>query len=217
MVISVLAACQTEGPGWKGGTGVGNPGSTQLVTARATDASLDAGAGYVTSLALTACDDGEVETVEVDAPVDLLGSGALAVPGGTWCEVSVAFDQGVTYSGATTDGGTFSLALELATIDLPLLSPLVVDETALLTELGFTGWLSAEELGAPGAGDHVDVGPSDPLHDTLVRRLGAASAMFLDDDEDGELDDDERDDHELGEGEDRDEEEGDDDDDDDDS
>jgi hypothetical protein len=182
VVFASVAGCSPE---WGGGTGVGNPGTTQMVTARAHEATLEKGEGVLAGLDWTSCRGG-VEIVEVGEEVDLLDSGSFTAPGGRWCALTARFEGPLKYEGTTADDARFTLELDVEAVEVTLADPLEVDETALVLELGFYGWVSKEVLGDP-VSDPIEVVPGSLVHDNLAEDLAEGSALFLDQDGDGEV------------------------------
>jgi hypothetical protein len=196
--LALVAGCLGGPHG--GGTGVGNPGTANLTTAVARHASISAGQGTLTAIELTRCSTGAVKSVSVDQALDLLASGPLDVNAGKWCDVSASFASPLTYSGVTETGATFELTLDVARVEIPLAKALEVDGNSLVAELGYPGWVNASVLGNPLAGQDVQVEPGSELHEILAARIAGGSALYDDDNDNGEVDDDERYENELGEG-----------------
>jgi hypothetical protein len=200
IALASLTGCDIE-TGWPGGTGVGNPGSTNLQTRKSDDVKLEQGASLLASLEVTRCPPADAEAAPVDRTVDLLDDGPFSLPGGEWCAVVARFDAPLAYAGRRDededededeDGpGTFELLLDVPEVTMAADGPFV-DGGSFMLELGFEDWLAPDRIGGLEDGTHVVVDVSHPAHDSLAGSIASGSAILWDADDDGHISGDER-------------------------
>jgi hypothetical protein len=198
LVLVGLTACGAEN-GVRGGTSVGNPGEVASSMASATRGAHAFAAVDRAALQWVDCDGG-TQTVPIDGVLDLLAPTPQEAPAGTWCAVELVHDTPVVVQGGDASG-TYALTLDVPVVhvEFPTARGLEVDGQRLVLEVGKPGWLDLDALGVVGGAD-VSVGVADPEHEALARALAFGSAVFVDNDEDGEVDDDERGEGSVGEG-----------------
>lgn len=192
IAMLLIAGCEPENQ-FPGATAVGNPGTTQLQTRQTHEPTLLSGSGVLVALDVRGCES-DPPPVQVEQEVDLLDGGPFTVPGGEWCSVGVVFDGPLLYTGIREPGladGTLELILDVGTVTIPLGSELFVDTTAFVIELGHDDWLDEEFLG-PLEGRHTVVDAAHPAYEEVVGSIRDGSALFVDRDRDGLVDDSER-------------------------
>ncbi len=172
ILLPLLLACT----GSDQGTVVGNPGDAYARLAPADgDVTVTSAMLEVEELVLVAC-DGDQREVELgeDEVVDLLGAGFLGqLPGGSWCELRLDEVEELSLAG-TSSGGDWQLDADIEGLALQALDvDFVIDGGSFVLELAEPGWLADSPA-------------------TFQSTVTDRSALFLDLDEDGEVDDAER-------------------------
>lgn len=157
------------------GTAFGHP--MGLVLSPGADVTYTSATLPVLDLELEDC-TGATTTVSVDATLEPLEGDEVELPDGTWCALSLVLDGPLTVQG-TGGGGTFTLELDLGTIDV------VPDESFAIEGgspgvaelwLGDTDWVGVSLLEL-GVGLHVTVDAGDALHDVLVDSVQSGSTV----------------------------------------
>ncbi|HMV67370.1 MAG TPA: hypothetical protein PKA64_11000 [Myxococcota bacterium] len=169
------------------GTAVGNlDARMRLNTPTAEDIASFQGAAMVASVGMLGC-DGEDRLIAADIDLALDGGSALALPAGTWCGVSLNPSAPLVWSGASVEGYTFTVELDVGTLSLVAPSPVeMIDGLRVIWQLGAARWLSADELRADR--EDVEIHPGDSEHDHLVDLLRRGQRLLRDDDDDGRPD-----------------------------
>jgi hypothetical protein len=167
--------------------------TTRMQTRKVGGTTVLVGTGSLASFDVDRCAPTRDGSIAVGEVVDLLGSGPFGIPGGDWCVVEVVFDAPLHYEGIAGDGsdpgkGTFTLDLDVPRVSIPVVRDVYVEGWAFVVELGHREWAEAEKLGGLEDGTHIDVDPASPLHDDLADAIAYGSAVYVDADEDGELD-----------------------------
>lgn len=192
LALSLVVGCNPETQ-FPGGTGVGNPGTTRLQTRQCEEPTILSGTGTLVDLIVDRCGVEPDITEVVEETADLLGSGPFAVPGGQWCAVDAVFDGPLVYAGIDEPGdadGTVELVLDVGVVTIPMVEPFLVDGDLLVLELGHDDWLDHDVIGELSG--HTVIDRDHPAYPTVVRSLRQGSAVFVDDDRNGVLDDAER-------------------------
>lgn len=118
----------------------------------------------------TACSGSTVQIVPVNDDLDLLTPDTVTIPVGVWCDMRLVLSARLVGSGSGTAGGTFDVSLGVGWIDIAFASPVVVaaDGSSDVDgiELAAEDWMTATMIGLT-AGNHVSIGASHTLHDTL--------------------------------------------------
>ncbi|MFT4623977.1 MAG: hypothetical protein ACI8PZ_002633 [Myxococcota bacterium] len=132
-------------------------------------------------------DDCSANTLAAYGPMsfDLTTSPTVEMPPDT-CEARLEHAGTLTVEGAD---GTATFTLELAVDDLMFTFGTAVPQasTEYIIALTAPGWVTASELGL-SPGTHTTVDSSDPIHDTIVGRIEADAAIFIDSNGDGAID-----------------------------
>lgn len=195
ILIALLIGCEPV-PEHEG-IAVGNPpGAMRTVLAPGDELTLDDAEVYVHGLLLEGCDLG-AEVVRVEDWVDLQGITEIGVPQGSWCAVTLGLGEPVSLSGTGENGGTFAFEANVGRVTV--LGRIDVEEDSrprdLVLELAQPGWISQDILGLQPA-THLDLG-DNCLDDALCLRMWHAladgSAVYDDDDGEGDVDPEERD------------------------
>jgi len=181
----LLSAVGCRSEPLRGGTAVGNPSIFSARVAPPEAVTVDAARIAVATLTATPC-GGQAQTLVEAGPVDLLAAQTWSV-GGALCAIDLQPAAPLELSGGSGDARV-QLALTLPRVQRGLSA---APTGALVFELGAPGWTSAAALGL-SAGAVVQIDAADPRHDGLVDALIRLSAVYEDRDEDGEVDDDER-------------------------
>ena len=183
----LLGGCDQE-IGFPGVTSVGNPGSSSQRVASGDDVIITAATVYTEALVIDRCN--ETVRIEVGAEVDLLAGDRVEVPGGQWCGMAVEWSAPLWVEGRKEEGtnSTFTLDLDATGPTVQAAAPFLIDGDALILRLGHPDWVSEEDLGLED-GQHTTIQGGDPLHDLLLTRIEDGSALFVDADGDGQLDD----------------------------
>lgn len=179
----LLVACSTDG--WRPGTGVGNPGSTTAQLSRVAGVVSESAEATVKELVAERC-EGERLRTEVNRVVDLLSPEPLQLTGGELCAVELHLQSPIVFRGRPENHeGRFDYDIPLPTVRLVPVDTLVVDGQALVLELGNGTWIDLES-------------PTDSVAE-IAQSIAEGSALWVDTDEDGEIDESERHDGPLAE------------------
>lgn len=172
-----LLACQAPTPG----TIVGNPGEARLTTGDASGASYTNAFLSVESVTWTDC-GGATLDVPVDGTLDLLDPVILQAPAGTWCSLTATPAGPLWAEGQGDGGGTFALELDLPALTLASAGAtgLLIEDAAVVIEIGAPGWVDAAALGLV-EGEVAQIAPGDARHDALVAAAADSSAVYEDD------------------------------------
>lgn len=189
LALLACVGCQQEDTKDEG-TAVGNPGPTRMTVARSADVGLEDGAALGVAVFMEECEGDEVVVFE-GLDLDLLDPPTLSLPAGTWCATTVEFEDGLSLVGLDADDDEVSVSLFPEALVLGSNSAgFQISDQALVLELATPDWLNSETLGLDGAGD-VEIGPEDELGVALGRVVEGQSILWVDPDEDGELEGDE--------------------------
>ncbi|MCB9780989.1 MAG: hypothetical protein H6742_20640 [Alphaproteobacteria bacterium] len=192
LLLPLMLACL--GPDQ--GTVVGNPGDAAArVAPVSAELTLGEAEAYVSLIEVYSC-EGQVTEIDLapftegdEIEVDLLRD-VIELPGGSWCALGLELDK-LEFEGSGPDGSSFRVDLDPGWIEVEALGGFEVDGQSFVLEMAQPGWLSAELLGLE-AGGAVTIDADAALHDALADTVALRSALFEDDDGDGELADDER-------------------------
>jgi hypothetical protein len=178
---------------------VGNPGSS--LTVAPTGTTSQQARVRLDTLTLVDCADGLTAEVAVGLR-ELPDPTPFALPSVNACSLDLHLSEliEVSGSGSGPDGHLLDLQLRPFSVSLQLaapwlLGPMPADSegevfNAYVIELGSPGWAELATTGL-AAGD-VTVGPADPLHGPLQHALRQGSGLYVDLNQDGELDEAER-------------------------
>ena len=184
-----LFACTPDTTGQ--GTAVGNVSSFRVSTPTASDVASVTGQMHVTEAALVDCDGGSSE-IAAGVALSLVGGSTLGVPDGVWCGVSLTTDQPAVWTGASSAGFSFSIAVAVNRLTVSSATPFDAStELALVWQLGRTEWLNAKDLGADD--EDVDILSDDSEARKALQDITSGQFMFDDEDDDLRADDDEDD------------------------
>ena len=107
MILLLSLAC--TGP--RQGIAVGNPGDGVAVVSKTAGLTLESGQAQLSSLDLIAC-DGSLTQVASGIGLPLDGSATLLLPGGSWCGLSMSFEQPIELD-YSSDSATLHLSLDV--------------------------------------------------------------------------------------------------------
>ena len=179
MILFLSLAC--TGP--REGIAVGNPGDGVAMVSRSAGLALDRGDSQLSSLDLIAC-DGSLTQVASGIGLPLDGSASLLLPGGSWCGLSMSFEQPIELDYSS---GTSTLHLSLDVQPEPAEgAAFELDGGVYLMELGGPDWL-AEQAAALQPGEALEIGPGDAEHDALAQALDQWLRVGQDSDGDNTL------------------------------
>lgn len=162
-----------------------NPGTMRLQLASDDGAAVTTATAVLDEIRMDHCEGAGSRTM-VRALVSVETTAPYLVDGGWWCGVDIAFTDAFLVS-ATVDGLPVDLELEVGDLAMPIDPKMWVDGLPMILQLGPDGWLS----GAVSPTEATTIGPGDPEHDVLVELLEQQSAVWIDADADGVLDDEE--------------------------
>lgn len=182
----LLISCDPNGT--FGGTAVGNPTGMDIALAEGKGMSISHASMSVSSIDIDTC-DGSWKTVEVAHNVDLLQVTPIMLPGAHVCGVRL-IPEGNLGITATDGVHTFQASLQLPLLQI---STTNLAQPALILELGSPAWIDAAQIGL-NEGD-VAVSMGHPLYDGLIAALVSGSALYADTNENGQIDDAERESH----------------------
>ncbi|MBW1878888.1 MAG: hypothetical protein JRI25_07225 [Deltaproteobacteria bacterium] len=172
------------------GTSVGNPTTTALRMAPGEELETMGASTGVATMFLHAC-DGEPIELPMDREMDLMVEW-VEMPAGSWCAVEVVLFSPLHVEGVGFAGGSYFLDLDVGFVFFEASAGWDVDGGAHVFEFGMPGWINATELGVEDGVDVV-VNPDTGPHDLLTDRVITESALY-EDDGDGQISPDERDD-----------------------
>lgn len=180
--LLLASACHDE----RSGVSIGNPNKNTLlrVAPPGDGLELDAAEVQVVGIVLVG-PEGETRT-DPPSDRDVLAGVDLGLPAGAWTAVELELRDAFLVTG-TDRGARLDLALEVPEVAVSATRlPFELGEPHVF-ELGFPGWLSAEQVGWMAGDEHV-VRRSDPEHDRLVELVTERSALLVDADGNGEPD-----------------------------
>lgn len=168
------------------GVSVGNPNKDTLlrIGPPGDDITLDLATVGVASIVLVGA-DGEV-SVDPPSETDVLAGVTLDLPAGDWMSVSLGLTGALTLVGLDGEG-VVDVQLSVPEVSVVAMREAIELGEPHVFELGFPGWLSAEEVGWGRGTDHI-VREGDVEHDVLVGFVSERSALHADLDGDGEPD-----------------------------
>jgi uncharacterized protein (TIGR03382 family) len=172
------------------GTSVGNPTTTALRMAPGAELETTAASTNVAAMFLHQCEEGDPIELPMDREMDLMVEW-VEMPPGSWCAVEIVLFSPLHVEGFGFAGGTYDLDLDVGFVFFEAPLGWDVDGGAHVFEFGAPGWLDAAELGVEDGVDVV-VNPDTGPHDLLTDRVITESALF-EDDGDGQISPDERD------------------------
>jgi len=178
------------------GTVVGNPGDNAMRVAEGNDLALVSARTTVDTMAWSGC-DGDVEVIELAQEFDLLANHAFEMPLGTWCDVTIVFSDSLSVEATgidEADDTTITLDLNVESASLHANGGFVIANSRHVLELGYPGWLDAEEL------SDEDASAKDAA---LIDIVSNRSALFADENNDGNISDEERETGPVASGDDR--------------
>ena len=180
--LLALLGCEPEGP--REGTYVGNPGNKVTRIAAPVDLEVEEASTEAATITWIGC-DGAREVVLDGEELDLLGGTDVEVPGLRLCGLEVVFDEPIQIAGPAQGeaAGPFTVWLQPRTpITLWGAAPLEIDGEPFVLELGTPEWLRLEL----GPEENVFEENSD-VSGELAGVIVESSALFFDDDADGEV------------------------------
>ena len=171
------------------GTIVGNPGDSLVVVAPSEGVLYHEASGHLNHIELVDCSGGE-QIIDFDAEIDLLAPPPVELPSGRYCELNLAWLDGIFVAGDGDDNNGFEAVLELH--DVFTLGDFTLPEDgSTIIEVGRPDWLSPDALDMePDVITFID--PPSIIHGDLVDVGALESAAFDDEDLDGILSDEER-------------------------
>jgi hypothetical protein len=108
---------------------------------------------------------------------------------GEWVGIGIDFPDGIEIEGIRDNGYSFSMTLPPVFVVLGNSDGFTIGEESYLIEIGSFGWISSEDFLEQA---DVMLESEDPLVYMFQDNLNNLSALYVDSDEDGEIDDDER-------------------------
>jgi hypothetical protein len=193
-IIALIIGCRSgESP--DAGTVVGNPGDNTMRIADGLDVEIVSARTAVDSFAWVGC-GGDVVWIDVDAGIDLLGDNRITAPNGSWCEGWALLSDVLVIEAVPSDRGDEDETLELY-LDLEMVSVFAVDGFTIegdstVLEVGYPGWLTMDVFEDDDEWPE-GIDPDHPEHDALVEQLVDGSTLFEDNDGDGRISENERD------------------------
>jgi len=199
LLVILLSGCS---PGQKdpGGTAVGNPGEARLTMGENDDFTWTNAWANLDSLTAIDC-EGNEEVVDLGEEFSFLDEDVLPLPAGTFCEFDLRFDGALTVQGETSPTTTFTMELDIPD-DIATLyteTGLQIDETASIFEVSSPNVLTVEELDLEEDTENT-LTPTMGVSIQFASTVAYRSSLWLDDDEDGALSDEERDEGPLSAG-----------------
>ena len=200
-LLSILA-CKSD-IGFDG-TLVGNPGRGVASPAENENMRYTTGMGQLRSIEYaqnqSTFNDEDIQEEDLDLAINLLNSrSTFPIRAGNWGGIRMNFD-----SISITGEGDIAFQLELNDVALTLVSDEAAfsfsDSEAYFVEIGQRNWLTNEQL--LDVGEEI-IDEEHPLFSEIRGKLANGSGIYIDDDQDGLLSDDEREGSLLASGEER--------------
>ena len=194
-VIALIVGCRSgESP--DAGTVVGNPGDNAMRIADGSDVEIVSARTTVDSFAWVGC-SGAIVWVDVDAGIDLLADNRIAVPNGTWCEAwallsDILVIEAIPSDREEDDDETLDLYLDVEMVSVFAVDGFTIEEDSTVLEVGYPGWLGMDVFEEDDEWPE-GIDPDHPEHDALVEQLVDGSTLFEDNDGDGRISENERD------------------------
>jgi len=185
-ICLLLISCDPNGT--FGGTAVGNPTGMDIALAEGKGMRISHASMSVSSIDIDAC-NGSWQKIEVAQNIDLLQIDPIVLPGAHVCGVRL-IPEGNLGITATDGVHTFQASLQVPLLQI---STTNLAQPALILELGSPAWLDAAQIGLNEGDVAVSIG--HPLYDGLVAAIVSASALYVDSNENGKIDDAERESH----------------------
>jgi hypothetical protein len=183
-----LVGCSVEPPN---GTSIGNPSMTALSIALSDDVELTEAELSLADLEMVDSDR-NFEVFHIDSTIDLLAGEPIELPAGDWLVMNLFPSEPLTLAGSTRSGEPASFVLDVPEISLrPDLDSLSSDGDHFVLELAFPGWLNADYAGYDPDLEIV-VDPASLHHDRLVAAIRDRSALYGDQNRNGQVDDEDR-------------------------
>ena len=180
------------------GTLVGNPGRGVASPAENSGIRYNSGKGQLNNVQYAQDNDGfdsqPILEDTLDREVNLFDTlDAFPLQSGNWTGLKLNFTS-IELNGVGND--PFALTLENIEITIVAIESDIEVESdgAYYIELGQTGWLTLDLLENTDSGQ---IDPTDPIAAEIAETLSTQSAMFVDEDKDGSLSDEERSDQLL--------------------
>ena len=196
-VIALIVGCRSgESP--DAGTVVGNPGDNTMRIADGADVEIVSARTTVDSFAWVGC-DGDAVWVDVDAGFDLFEDNHIAVPNGTWCEAWAVLSDILVIEAIPSDpeddeeeDAVLDLYLDVGLVSVFAVDGFTIEGDTTVLELGYPGWLTMDVFEIDEEWSE-GIDPDHPEHDELVEQLVDGSTLFEDNDSDGRISINERD------------------------
>jgi hypothetical protein len=175
------------------GISVGNPAETALRLAPGEGLTYSDARLALSEITWNGCVGTADLTVGLPAgdQIDLIDADPIPVPEGEWCGLSLTPDGPLSI--AVMDAGVATeITLILHALNFSTVGDEILSAQHTVIELGGAGWLSPVDLGMTD-GEAVDIDITHENHDVLVERIDRLSAIYIDTNENGVLDEDEGD------------------------
>jgi len=191
VVIALMGCRGGEGEG----TLVGNPGNTKLQAAESSLLRHIEGAVNVDSVHAQHCDDPEDwESIDIDEIIDPINDNTdIPLPYGTWCLIELEVDPPIFIEGELDEGGAYYIEMDIEELVLWPSGGTEFNDNYFVLELAEPDWLSAEDILDAMEEDVAFIDDEAEIYDDLLFAMEERTTMFYDNDEDGTIDDDERD------------------------
>lgn len=178
------------------GTLIGNPSKGKASLAQGdnvqyTSASGYANSGYYIRQNNTMSLPNEV-LHSIDTTLDLLNPDSeIELLKGDWVGLGIDFPDGIQIEGTRSSGGSFSIQTPPLFVVLGNNDTFTIDDSTYLIEIGKPGWIADTDF--EGFEDEqIVLTSTDPLSMYFQEQLDSTSGLYVDEDADGELDEDER-------------------------
>ncbi len=200
MTLISLIACKTDVS--FEGTLVGNPGRGMTRIAETKDLNVTTAQGRAISVNYST--DGvnfDTHNEEIDTLLDLLNpSESLELRSGSWSALRIDFEDGPEIEGTRPEGGNFTLQMPELQVFLRADEGFNIEEdSAYVIEVGSPGWLKDDDFDASEGEDVLLSGDNGTLM-TLQEALSEESGLYIDENDNGSIDSQERDEGQLAAG-----------------
>ena len=151
----------------------GSVGGRRSATGMTPRVTVLGGSGFANAVTWTAT-SGKTYSPALASEVDLLDSPSVPVNAGEWSDLSFELDGLLVIEGETCTGGTFQLALDMGTWNIPLAEPTDLSRgtVELDIDVKLPLWVY-DEVAANG--DWLSVDPGDAMHNALVQAVADGS------------------------------------------
>ena len=190
------------------GTLIGNPSKGKASLAQGDNVSYTSASGYANSgyyIRQNNTMNLQNEVLHsIDLTLDLLNPDMeIELLKGDWVGLGIDFPDGIQIEGTRDSGGSFSIQTPPLFVVLGNSETFTIDDSTYLIEIGKPGWIADADFEGFEE-EQIVITNADPLSLYFQEQLDSTSGLYVDEDSNGELDDEERESGTVASGEDND-------------